>query len=389
MADQLPENAKLRKHAMFSYDALLNKMGSSCSPVSISDGFSSPTMYNKGVGDDVAFPMSYSEAANFCSLYYSLYNPTLYNVESPKIAVKNFNKLRFPLGYVNGIWLRSPGGSAGEYTVAAMDNDDIVQNPGRVNRYNTSRAKNGKINTEFGLVLPAVWVDQVIMNAKTITYNPNGGKGEILKDDAVYNIDYVVWDNPGYTKDRYDFNGWNTEADGSGELYLGGDITQVTDNTTFYAQWEPDPLTVTYYPNGGDGGIFVDNTAYERTYTIKDQVFSKRGYRISGWKDGSGKSYSINERIIMKDNLTLYAQWTIVPILVHYDPNGGEGEYETEITYIDTSYTLKDQGYSKEYFEYEWCTLANGTGKKYAKGETIFIDSVDPIFLYAIWIPII
>ena len=66
----------------------------------------------------------------------------------------------------------------------------------------------------------------------------------------------------------YWFKGWNTQPDGSGMPYKGGQQTQIKGNVTLYAQWEPmykftlQPANMTIYVGGsGDayGGIVDEN----------------------------------------------------------------------------------------------------------------------------------
>jgi uncharacterized repeat protein (TIGR02543 family) len=546
-ADALGADARLRKHVVYSYDATRTKIGSSCSYVSLTDGFSTPTMYNKGVGDDVAFALSYGEAANFLSNgYFSRSTNPNSNSSSP-IAIANFAKLDVPRSGIYGIWLRSPGDVAN--TAAAIDNGgDTIR--GRVFQFFTSRfdSVNSVKYIEFGFTYPAVWVDQSIFDRATVTYHanggigqniedkvpyngsytilgntftrpnyafrtwqdssgkeyspnekiiitesldlyaqwdyspgllsvsydPNGGKGKIVVDEVIFNTEYTIRDNPGFTFDNYEFNGWNTWANGLGDLYLDGDRMQVTDNITLYAQWEPMSFTVTYHPNGGVGGNVTEKVKYDEYYTIQAQKFTRAGYSFNGWMDGRGESYSIGKVIritgnldlyaqwepnpltvtyhsnddsyqTVKDNtvydksyairgplfiwtgysfngwntqadgkgdsyatdriikmtgdLNLYAQWSKASVAIHYDPNGGSGEPVTDYTSIGSKYEIKndkDLGYKRTYFTFlHWNTKADNSGTEYKididnnDNNYIEITSDEPIFLYAIWIPVI
>jgi len=53
---------------------------------------------------------------------------------------------------------------------------------------------------------------------------------------------------PTPSKDGYVFSGWNTEADGSGTEYTGGDNISITSNTTLYAQWEETDVLLAFTP---------------------------------------------------------------------------------------------------------------------------------------------
>ena len=71
----------------------------------------------------------------------------------------------------------------------------------------------------------------------TITYNANGGKGE-MKPQAVESGFEVKLNANTFTKDGSDFTGWNEAADGSGKAYADGATVTPTGNLTLYAQWQ-------------------------------------------------------------------------------------------------------------------------------------------------------
>ena len=71
----------------------------------------------------------------------------------------------------------------------------------------------------------------------TITYNANGGKGE-MKPQAVESGVEVKLNANTFTKDGSDFTGWNEAKDGSGKAYADGATVAPTGNLTLYAQWQ-------------------------------------------------------------------------------------------------------------------------------------------------------
>ena len=72
----------------------------------------------------------------------------------------------------------------------------------------------------------------------TITYMPNGGKGEVVIDTVVYGDSYTIRGYGLYTKDDDCINGWNTEPNGSGvDFAVERVINGVTRDITLYAQW--------------------------------------------------------------------------------------------------------------------------------------------------------
>lgn len=77
-----------------------------------------------------------------------------------------------------------------------------------------------------------------LINKFTVTYHPNGGKGQTKRESVDANTDYTV-NNQGYTKDYCVFDCWNTRQDGLGTDYLSGQVISVTRDITLYARWIP------------------------------------------------------------------------------------------------------------------------------------------------------
>ena len=72
--------------------------------------------------------------------------------------------------------------------------------------------------------------------ACNITFDSNTGTGTMPAQKVYYNIAANLSQNI-YTKDNYQFVGWNTQADGSGTSYTDGQSITITGDTTLYAQW--------------------------------------------------------------------------------------------------------------------------------------------------------
>lgn len=79
----------------------------------------------------------------------------------------------------------------------------------------------------------------------TVEYDANGGVGEMSAQEVLSKEgDCLLPCN--FVRDGYEFAGWNTEADGSGDTYQPGvalerDLAQAGETITLYAQWIEDP----------------------------------------------------------------------------------------------------------------------------------------------------
>lgn len=103
----------------------------------------------------------------------------------------------------------------------------------------------------------------------TVTYDANGAtSGTVPVDETEYeaNAQVTVKGNTGdLAKSNFEFDGWNTKADGSGDSYNAGGTFSITGNTTLYAKWKAVSSGVDYVtlPFSWDGGTKADLTALD------------------------------------------------------------------------------------------------------------------------------
>ena len=72
----------------------------------------------------------------------------------------------------------------------------------------------------------------------TITFNANGGECSMEPQRFEVGVDTALNTNA-FTRESYNFIGWNTAADGSGATYADeGAILELTGDMTLYAQWQ-------------------------------------------------------------------------------------------------------------------------------------------------------
>ena len=78
-------------------------------------------------------------------------------------------------------------------------------------------------------------------NNYIVSFDANGGTGEMDDEYFKYDVPQVLSPNE-FIKEGYDFEGWNTKADGTGNSYSNAqavmNLTEIADeNITLYAQW--------------------------------------------------------------------------------------------------------------------------------------------------------
>ena len=133
-------------------------------------------------------------------------------------------------------------------------------------------------------------------------------------------------DEYGNVTDKYVFSGW--KLNGKGEALTGDQIMPVG-GANLMGVWEhtefpPDTWTVTYVANNGTEAQHVDNNNGDEYINGSDATvlgndttkFTNIGYTFNGWNtaaDGTGTAYAAENTIVMTENVTLYAQWTVDP----------------------------------------------------------------------------
>ncbi|MBR7111947.1 MAG: InlB B-repeat-containing protein [Clostridia bacterium] len=99
-------------------------------------------------------------------------------------------------------------------------------------------------------------------------------------------------------KTGYTFDGW------SRDLALA-----VTSNLTINANWEANPYTVTYVPNGGTVTAPTASVIFDHSYTLEEPT--RTGYTFDGWYYGDDKMDLTGTWTFVQD-VTLVAEWTAI-----------------------------------------------------------------------------
>jgi uncharacterized repeat protein (TIGR02543 family) len=161
----------------------------------------------------------------------------------------------------------------------------------------------------------------------TVTYDGNGSDGGAVPVDGsspyTYNATVTTSGIGTMTRSGFNFQSWNTAADGSGTNFNPGDTFTIQDNTTLYARWLPvGSFTVTYNGNGNTGGsVPVDaSSPYSggSSVTVLGNTgsLSRTSFTFGGWNtaaNGSGTDYNPADTFTITADTTLYARWTPGP----------------------------------------------------------------------------
>lgn len=135
------------------------------------------------------------------------------------------------------------------------------------------------------------------------------------------------------------------------------------------------------------GGTSIADTMYEQGQTVTVASTSRPGYVFNGWNtqsNGLGTSYVPgNSLTIGSSDVTLYAQWGMIPYSLAFDTRGGTAIATQSNLATGTDITL-DAAHRSGYEFVEWNTLADGSGVKHHEGSIFTVPAANTT-LYAIW----
>ena len=184
------------------------------------------------------------------------------------------------------------------------------------------------------VTLYAVW--QQAEGTYTVTYDANGGTGDVPADPSAYaqGAKVNVRFTPEPRKDGCSFLGWAASAAATAPSYTASrsSFSMPRGNVTLYAVWHRiEQYTITYHANAGSDAVIGMPGEGEKTedvpYTISTATPTRAGYSFLGWSKTAngavelrgGDSYTANA------NLELYAVWQ----RLSYTLTVGEGGVST------------------------------------------------------------
>ncbi len=234
---------------------------------------------------------------------------------------------------------------------------------------------------------------------QSLSYNGNGGTGTVASQTETTGGESLKVAQNGFTRPGYKFTGWNTAADGTGTAYIpyiSGEPTSsnsivLVNDTVLYAQWAP--YVLSYDKNAGAATGKMDNSVPAKDdatgqVTVSANAFELPGWKFAGWNtkaNGAGTSYGANTKLVLTDDLKLYAQWA--PYVLSYDKNAetAEGKMENSlpISKDDPAVFISDCGFSR--LGYMFTGWKDVNGNSYIPGSPRLL--CDDLTIYAQWEP--
>lgn len=154
-----------------------------------------------------------------------------------------------------------------------------------------------------------------------VIFDTNGGdfvEGEDGLRSGLPGEEYTLPDDPSYG--GYTFKGWYETPTGTTQVYKPGDLHGFVPlvKTYYYAQWEPDIVTVTLEAEKGTPDVQKRTGAYKTT--VQYDIPSRAGYVFMGWEVDGKTSYFIS---FPKKDTTYHAVWAIGESAIAFNPMGG------------------------------------------------------------------
>jgi len=313
----LGQNAPVRNYTV-KHNAL-SSLGSYPSP---SAGLSTPTETGATTGDDVAFLLSFGEAASFISGQYiasGKYSP------SSATAKANANKL--VLAQNQYWWLRTPN---------ASDRASTVGNEGG----NASSVSSYARISTMPVIRPALWVSATMFlpTAYTVRLDHNI-PGASAYQDVPVKVGSPMPSATAPTRAGHTFEGFFDSGD---VKYYNANMSSAKNwdkyqNDTLYAKWAALPgVTVTFDYDGATSG----NAEQSRTVIIGQPYGAlpapeKTGYTFGGWfVNGAGAEILASTAIAIPSNHTLVAKWTTGTVFVLFEYNGATGGNDEAFRFV-------------------------------------------------------
>lgn len=286
-------------------------------------------------------------------------------------------------GYTFTEWNTKPDGTGASYPVGM----EVI---------NLCERNNDKIT------LYAQWTP----NTYSIVYNKNNSKASGAMASQIFRFDTAMkLSKNTFTYTGYLFNGWNTEADGTGTAYVDeqevSNLTSADKGTIIlYAQWKPITYTVQFHNGATDahGTMEPQTFVYDQAATLLSNAFTKTGYQFSGWATTAGSdivAYQNGESVknlVSTDKavVDLYAVWGSITYYIVFDGNEStSGAMDTITMHYDVAQKLPKGTFARYGYQFVgWNTRIDGTGAGYSDESEVLnltTNENETVTLYAQW----
>ena len=171
------------------------------------------------------------------------------------------------------------------------------------------------------------------------------------------------------TKTGYEFIGWFKETSLSNPWNFTTDL--IVENTILYAKWEEvllETYTVIFETNGGNLISSIEEIESGSTISKPSDPI-KNGFDFIGWFIDNNLSSEFHFETAITSNITLYAKWEEIPVVLEGTPIATAQEFNTIVTTHNSNglfYLANDIDFSQHtwtYLSFNFKGTINGNGK--------------------------
>lgn len=162
----------------------------------------------------------------------------------------------------------------------------------------------------------------------TVTFDKNAENATVEYESVVKYTGDEIASLPTAQREGYELKGWFTEKENGTQITLE---TKVTQDVTYYAQWEAHTYEIKYNSNGGTGTQNNTQATYDEQAQIPQNSFTQpEGYTFKEWNtnaDGTGTSYKPGDMVqnltsVQNGEVNLYAIWEDITPPTNTAPTG-------------------------------------------------------------------
>lgn len=161
-------------------------------------------------------------------------------------------------------------------------------------------------------------------STKTLSYNANGGSGAPASVTVTPGTATIL-SSTIPTRSGYSFLGWSAYQNATQATYAAGGSITISSDTTLYAVWSINQITVTFNANGGLGGPAAISANANANVTIPSTIPTKTGCKFLGWhtsQSATAGKYQAGTVAQFSTNTTLFAIWDKTASMVKVKVNG-------------------------------------------------------------------
>ena len=167
---------------------------------------------------------------------------------------------------------------------------------------------------------------------------------------------------PDLYKPGYSFDGWNTEADGSGDMITATTIYSLNTDATLYAIWG---TTGRFYLITFDSQVEDIENPDDKRVTFNQPIgllptLVREGFRFTGWYTEMGARIYAELNYVFERDITLLAQWLDVSGYDYYEPFDVSSVNDLQGTFTHGGGTVLNLDVLNGYLSFNCSTAQSG-----------------------------